>query len=70
MECGEEVSCGLLIARGDAPEVFDRVEKTLHQVALPVEGKVAVPLDDAIFLGGITAVMARTCRLARKASLS
>ena len=51
MECGEEVSCGLLIARGDAPEVFDRVEKTLHQVALPVEGKVAVPLDDAIFFG-------------------
>ena len=48
MEGGEEVSCSLLISGCDAPEVFDRVEETLDKVALPVEGKVAIPLDDAI----------------------
>lgn len=48
MECGEEVSGGFLLARGDAAEVFDRVEETRDEVALLIQGKVAVPFDDAV----------------------
>ena len=47
MEGGEEVSGSFLVACGDASEVFDRVEETFDEVALPIEGKVAIPLDDA-----------------------
>ena len=48
MEGGEEVSGGFLVACGDASEVFDRVEETLNKVALPIEGEVAIPFDDAV----------------------
>ena len=48
MQGGEEISCGFLIARGDAPEVFDRVEETFDKVALPIAGEGAIPFDDAV----------------------
>ncbi len=36
-DCGEEVSCKLVIAGRDAPEVLELVEETFHEVALPVQ---------------------------------
>ena len=54
IECAGEVdSCkeiarGLLVARGDGPEVLDDVEETLDQVALPVKREVAVALGLAV----------------------
>ena len=51
MEGGGEVSGGLFITCGDAMEVFDRVEKTLHQIAFAVKGKVAIPFHDTVCLG-------------------
>jgi len=50
MKSGEIVPCGFFVARGDAPEVFDRIEEPLDKVALAIEREVAVAFDLAVGL--------------------
>ena len=51
MEAGEEVSGGFLVARGDSTELFDKLEETLHKIALSVEREIAVAFDFTVCLG-------------------
>ena len=48
---GEEVSCELVVARGDASEVFELVEEAFDEVALSVERGIDRALDLAVLLG-------------------
>ncbi len=50
-DCGEEVSCELVMAGRDASEVFELVEETFHEVALAVEVMGCGALLPAIPLG-------------------
>ncbi len=50
-DCSEEVPCELVVARGDAPEVFEFVEEALDEVALAVERRVDGALALAVTLG-------------------
>ena len=50
MEAGEEVARGFFVAGRDASELFDELKETLDQVALGVEGEVAVASGLAVRL--------------------
>ena len=50
-DCGEQVSCELVIAGRDASEVFELVEEAFHEVALAVEVMGCGALLPAIPLG-------------------
>lgn len=41
MDCGEEISGGFVIARGDGSELFEFIEEPLDEVALLVEHEIA-----------------------------
>jgi len=51
MEAGEEIACGLLVARCDRSKVFDDIEETLYEVAFAIECEVAIAFDAAIRFG-------------------
>ena len=51
MEAGEEISGGLFVTGGDAPEVFDDIEEAFDEIAFAVECEVAVAFDAAIRFG-------------------
>ena len=48
VEAGEEVAGGLLVARGDGSEMLDDVEEAFDEVALTIEGEVAIALAFAV----------------------
>ena len=48
MKSGEIVAGGLFITGGDAAKVLDGIEDPLDEIALAVEGKIAVPFDRAV----------------------
>jgi hypothetical protein len=48
VETGEEVPCGLLVSRGDTPEMLDCVEEPFDEVTLAVEREIAIAFDLAI----------------------
>jgi len=48
---GEEVPCELVVAGGDAPEVFDFVEEALDEIALSVKREIDRALDLDVALG-------------------
>jgi hypothetical protein len=50
MDSGEEVAGGFFIASCDASELFESIEETLNQIALRVEGEVALAADPAVGL--------------------
>ena len=45
MQACEKVSGGFFVARGDAPELFDKIEETLDQITLAVESEIAIAFD-------------------------
>ena len=51
MDASEEVACGFLVARGDAPEVLESIEEALDEIAFAVERVVALALDFPVRLG-------------------
>lgn len=48
MQAREEIARGLFVARGDAPELFDKIEEAFDQIALGVEREIAIAFDRAI----------------------
>ena len=50
MQAGEEIARGFFVAGRDASELFDELKETLDQVALGVEGEVAIASDLAVRL--------------------
>jgi len=48
LDCGEEVSGGFVVARGDSSELFEFVEEPFDEVAFLVEGEIARSLVFAI----------------------
>ena len=50
MEAGEEVARGFFVSGRDASELFDELKETLDEVALGVEGEVAIASDLAVRL--------------------
>ena len=48
MQAGEEIARGFFVAGGDASELFDELKETLDEVALGVEGEVAIASDLAV----------------------
>jgi len=52
MDHGEVVGRALLVARGDAPELFEPVDQTLDEIAAPVCGAVEVRLPTLVALAG------------------
>ena len=48
MQAGEEIARGFFVAGRDASELFDELKETLDQVALGVEGEVAIASDLAV----------------------
>jgi hypothetical protein len=50
MQAGEEIARGFFVASGDASELFDELKETLDEVALGVEGEVAIASDLAVRL--------------------
>ena len=66
MQAGEEIARGFFVAGRDASELFDELKETLDEVALGVEGEVAIASDLAVRFGGMTGLMARTSRLSNE----
>ena len=50
MQAGEEIARGFFVAGRDASELFDELKETLDEVALGVEGGVAIASDLAVRL--------------------
>ena len=50
MQSGKEVARGFFVAGRDASELFDELKETLDEVALGVEGEVAIARDLAVRL--------------------
>ena len=50
MEAGEEIARGFFVAGCDASELFDELKETLDEVALGIEGEVAIASDLAVRL--------------------
>jgi hypothetical protein len=50
MQAGEEIARGFFVASRDASELFDELKETLDEVALGVEGEVAIASDLAVRL--------------------
>ena len=50
-DCGEEVSCELVVSGGDGSEVLELVEEALDEVALAVDVGIDGALDLAVALG-------------------
>jgi hypothetical protein len=48
MQACEKIALGLLVARGDGPEMLDCIEEPLDEVALAVEREVAITFDLSI----------------------
>ena len=48
MQAGEKIARGFLVASRDAAELFDEIEEALDEVALGIEGEVAIAGDLAI----------------------
>ena len=48
MQAGEEIARSFFVAGGDASELFDELKETLDEIALGVEGEVAIARDLAI----------------------
>ena len=48
MAASRKVASGFVVARCNAPEVFDGVKEMLDEIALGIKRKVAVPFDHAI----------------------
>ena len=70
MQAGEEIARGFFVAGRDASELFDELKETLDQVALGVEGEVAIASDLAVRFWRVAGLMARPSRLSMKASAS
>ena len=51
METGAEILGGLLVARGDASELFDKLEEAFDEIALSIQGEIAFSFGFAIGLG-------------------
>ena len=51
MEARQVVSRGFFVACRDASELFDKLEETFYQIALSVEGEIAMAFGFAICLG-------------------
>ena len=50
VQAGEEIARGFFVAGRDASELFDELKETLDEVALGVEGEVAIASDLAVRL--------------------
>jgi hypothetical protein len=50
MQAGEKIARGFFVAGRDASELFDELKETLDEVALGVEGEVAIASDLAVRL--------------------
>jgi hypothetical protein len=50
MQAGEEIARGFFVASRDASELSDKLKETLDEVALGVEGEVAIASDLAVRL--------------------
>lgn len=48
MQSCEEIARGLLVARGDGPEMLDCIEEPLDEVALAGEREAAITFDLSI----------------------
>jgi hypothetical protein len=46
----EKIALGLFVARGDATELFDELEESFDQIALPVKREIAIAFVLAIRL--------------------
>ena len=62
MDSGEEVSDRFLVARGDGSELLERIEESLDEIALGVEGEVASALGRAVGLGRDRSRLSRAAR--------
>lgn len=51
MKTGEEIAGGFLVARCDTSELLDILKEPFDQIALPIEGEIALTLDFAVRLG-------------------
>jgi hypothetical protein len=70
MQAGEEIARSFFVAGRDASELFDELKETLDEVALGVEGEIAIASDLTVRLWRMMGLMARTSRLSMKASAS
>ena len=51
LDGGEEISCELVISGSYTTEMFDDIKETLDEVALAVEGEIAIALDQPVGFG-------------------
>jgi hypothetical protein len=52
LDAGEESLGEFVVTRGDGPEMFERVEETLDEIAFAVEGEVARAQGFSVEFGG------------------
>jgi hypothetical protein len=70
LNAGEKHLGEFVIARGDGPEMLERVEETLDEIALAVEGEIARARGFSVGFGGDDGAIARSLRAAMKGSAS
>lgn len=51
LDCGQESTGELVVARRDGPELFEIVEEPFDQVSLAIEREIGRPLDSPVCLG-------------------